>query len=534
MKALLFIGLIFFANVTSAQFQIQYKILDANLIKTYILNNGVLNRNAAATNAPGFEWPKGSGKYAIFSTGFNIAGYVNNQLRMGASSFDGEFRPGYCINGHFFTDTTFHIYSVKLGDTQFNNPDHANWGQMIPYGAPFDDVNMNGIFELGIDKPGVKDAAQTIFVCLTDADTASHYPTSGFGGGTLPLGAEVRFTSYSYNISGIDKAQFLKWEIINKSINRWDSVFAAIYLDPDLGMATDDWVGCDTVRDLIYCYNSDNADGTGSGNSYGTPPPAVGIDLLKGIFPYIINSDTMEAFAMTKPFKNSSVCEHETNNALEAYRLIKGLKNDGTPVLNPITSPFQITRFYASGDPESGSGWTESDGRVDNCGGSLTGNIINSPGLDVRMLISTGSKHFSIMPGESKIMHAVQFMELGSNNLNSVTKLKTQSTRIQTLFNPIISIKNINSEISGFALAQNYPNPFNPVTKIQYWLPAKSRAKLTIYSSLGKEVQILVNEQQQAGAYEVTFDASQLNSGVYFYKLEADEFVETRKMLLIK
>jgi subtilisin-like proprotein convertase family protein len=85
-----------------------------------------------------------------------------------------------------------------------------------------------------------------------------------------------------------------------------------------------------------------------------------------------------------------------------------------------------------------------------------------------------------------------------------------------------------------YVLEQNYPNPFNPVTKIKYGLPENANVKLIIYDILGSEISVLVNEHKTANTYEVEFDASRLPSGVYFYKLETDNFTFTKKMLLIK
>lgn len=85
-----------------------------------------------------------------------------------------------------------------------------------------------------------------------------------------------------------------------------------------------------------------------------------------------------------------------------------------------------------------------------------------------------------------------------------------------------------------FDLAQNYPNPFNPATSIKYSLAAKSKVELRIYNILGKEVAALVNNFQEAGNYEVQFDAKNLSSGVYFYELKAGNFTAKKKMMLIK
>ena len=87
---------------------------------------------------------------------------------------------------------------------------------------------------------------------------------------------------------------------------------------------------------------------------------------------------------------------------------------------------------------------------------------------------------------------------------------------------------------NNFYLAQNYPNPFNPVTSIQYSVSNRQYVTLKVYDLLGKEIAILVDEFKPAGSYEVNFDAGSLSSGVYFYKLQTESFVETRKMILMK
>jgi len=85
-----------------------------------------------------------------------------------------------------------------------------------------------------------------------------------------------------------------------------------------------------------------------------------------------------------------------------------------------------------------------------------------------------------------------------------------------------------------YELAQNYPNPFNPVTMIRYQIPTAETVSLKVYDVLGKEVATLVSGRQEAGNYAVPFNASGLSSGMYFYRLQAGGFVETRKMMLVK
>ncbi len=94
----------------------------------------------------------------------------------------------------------------------------------------------------------------------------------------------------------------------------------------------------------------------------------------------------------------------------------------------------------------------------------------------------------------------------------------------------------INSGVpQEYELSQNYPNPFNPSTIIQYSLAGRSNVTLRVYDILGREITTLINnEVQNAGKYKVTFDASRLSSGIYFYSLNAGQFVQTKKMILVK
>ena len=90
------------------------------------------------------------------------------------------------------------------------------------------------------------------------------------------------------------------------------------------------------------------------------------------------------------------------------------------------------------------------------------------------------------------------------------------------------------SNPTEFSLDQNYPNPFNPTTTIRFSIPEVSNVKVVVYNLLGEEIKILLNEQKESGTHSVNFNATNLNSGVYLYKIEAGSFIQTRKMTLIK
>jgi polyhydroxybutyrate depolymerase len=105
------------------------------------------------------------------------------------------------------------------------------------------------------------------------------------------------------------------------------------------------------------------------------------------------------------------------------------------------------------------------------------------------------------------------FFKQFTKRMDAVTEMKTRPTM--------------------FFLSQNYPNPFNPSTTIRYELPQTSHVTLSVFDMLGRQVAMLVNEKKEAGVQEIRFDGSNLASGVYFYRLQAGAFVETRKSLLL-
>ncbi len=526
---------------------------DPNNIDTWIWNTGVFDQDLRTNNTPGFQWPKGTGKFAVFTAGLTTGALVNGQIRLASASYLGEYTAGYIADsaGHPVprTDSTFKFYKVSAGDNMYNNPDWLNWGLMVPFGAPFVDANHNGIYEPAVDTPGIRGAYQTVFVCLTDGFPETHIISEGFGGGTPPLFAELRITAWGYNNPGYEDMIFRKFVLINKNDTSWNSAYTAIVSDTDLGDSNDDYIGCDSSRNLGFCYNADNVDGTGSGISYGVNPPAVGFKwlLCSGVTNIGLTSFTY----FTNTGSGGPICENDPTNAEQAYNFLKGVKRDGTPwVLPPGGTPQHIRKFIYTGDPETGTGWNEGypgtpSGSVQNCGGPniLHGLLytVNPPG-DRRIIMSSGSETNNIAPGDTVKLMIAQLIARGTNNKNSVTKLRLLSDVAQNLCNNgfIIGVTNISSEIpNSYELYQNYPNPFNPVTKIRFDIPSSKGArgmitKLVVYDILGREIKVLVNEGLFPGTYEVDWDASNYPSGVYFYKLITEDFTEARKMVLIK
>ncbi len=120
---------------------------------------------------------------------------------------------------------------------------------------------------------------------------------------------------------------------------------------------------------------------------------------------------------------------------------------------------------------------------------------------------------------------------IGSNQ----TEMLANMQLAQQKYNLLVSVEsNVSNVPTDFTLEQNYPNPFNPSTKISFGLPQRSDVLLKVFNTLGQEVAELVNESLEAGTHSYNFDASKLTSGVYFYSLQTDAGVISKKMTLVK
>jgi hypothetical protein len=471
---------------------------------------------------------------------------------MCAASYTGEYAPGYILNGNFITNSNFKIYRVTYGDNAGTNPDWANWGLMVPYGAPWTDKNNNGIYDPLIDTPGVRGARQTVFLCMTDMDVNQHNSGEGFGGGIVnPLmKAEVHMTAWAYTKISLKDVHFLKWEIINKNTLAWDSMIVSFVNDPDIGDPVNDYIGCDTIRKMTYGYN-----GLPNDQIYGSAPPAYGMTLLQGlvrknIIPYVHLGMTSSVY-----FKDASEspppCESDPmGEPIPAYNMMKGFKKDLTWWLNPIiTSGTKKTKFTYPGFPETNTGWSEFKGSIDNCGDTIgVYTLPINPTGDRRFVMSSGP--MTVNPNDTQRIIIAQFVAQGNSYTNSVSELRKLADTVRAVYNNgfNVGVQPVTVEIpSSFSLGQNYPNPFNPATRIRFDIgQTDSRkqkienrkqgvaAKLVIYDVAGREVQTLINEELQPGSYEVAIDGSGLNSGVYFYQLVAGSYKETRRMVLIK
>lgn len=162
-------------------------------------------------------------------------------------------------------------------------------------------------------------------------------------------------------------------------------------------------------------------------------------------------------------------------------------------------------------------------------GGTVTGNGT----YDINSLVTVIANAKNI-PGSK--YQFINWTENGNEltKSNSYTFIITFNRNLVANFLDITSVESEGGIPTKFVLSQNYPNPFNPTTKIQFGLPKETTVRLSIFNTLGQEIAILVNQKLPSRTYSVNFDASELPNGIYFYKIQAGGYSQTKKMILMK
>ncbi len=153
---------------------------------------------------------------------------------------------------------------------------------------------------------------------------------------------------------------------------------------------------------------------------------------------------------------------------------------------------------------------------------------------NAKVLISSFDMGFAEQKSANTMVRAIVGQSFAGTSKQSNTQV-VSSLLADTAFRAApVGVEGIDQMPLQFALAQNYPNPFNPTTVISYQLPVAGKILLKVYDVLGREVATLVNEVRQAGNHSVQRNAQGMASGVYFYRITANDFVRTKKLLLLK
>ena len=132
---------------------------------------------------------------------------------------------------------------------------------------------------------------------------------------------------------------------------------------------------------------------------------------------------------------------------------------------------------------------------------------------------------------DNNLSNGWHYYRVKAQNINS----ESSYSNIAEIFTGPMEVNQFGDEIpDDFTICQNYPNPFNPATTIRYGIPESANVKVTVYNILGQKILTLVDMMHSAGYYEVSFDGASVNSGIYFYKIEAGDFIQIKKMILLK
>jgi hypothetical protein len=350
--------------------------VDANQISMVVTNLGSFGFDIPQSNS-GLEFPRGSGRTALFAGGLWLGASVAGQVRVTVGEYAMEYVPGPMAGGTFLPDgPDFKVYKVSAADTT----GWAEWmAKAVPQGAP---TSSDGT------RPGIL-GAQTLWTVYNDANPDAH---TNDAGNSLPLGIEVQQTVWAYDEPGSprDQAVFLRFRLINKGAQTLQQMYVGWWADPDLGGFADDLVGCDTTLGMGYCYNATNNDAI-----YGANPPALGYVLVQG--PHDAGGGPIGIASFSKYISGT-----DPSAPLQSYNYMRGRMPDGSPVIDPTTN--QATPFWLSGDPVMGTGWLDSNP------------------ADRRFLLASGP--FRMDPSDTQDVVLAIVIGQASNRLSSITALR--------------------------------------------------------------------------------------------------------------
>ena len=385
--------------------------IDANQLDMAVTNFGSFAFDHAA-GAAGLIFPTGSGKTAVFASGLWLTARVAGEPRTSAAWYTTDFQPGAMTPGGGWQDPArpeFRVWKVSgwtgdpadtahveraASDPALDELAHHGWGEYLagaaPYGAPVRTWRLpvgtagDSVDVLGPDVHGV----QMVWSVYHDANPAAR--ASGIGT-TQSLGVEIQQTmSVVHPVGKLGRVVFLRFAIHNRGTQVLDSLLAAIWSDIDLGTPSDDLVGNDSTRAMSYVYNASVLD-----PQWGLDSPALGYEILRSGAPG--DPPATNVFASQRIFKAA-----DPVNAIEADRQIRGLRNDGSSWIDPVSG--RATRFTTTGDPVTSTGWIDA--------------ILS----DRRLLLTAGP--FQMVPGDTVVVEAAIVVGQASGRLRSIQALR--------------------------------------------------------------------------------------------------------------
>jgi uncharacterized delta-60 repeat protein len=344
-------------------------------------------------------------------------------------------------------------------------------------------------------------------------------------------GSDYDFAIVRYNSNGSLDYTFGTYGIITTPVGALSDYARSIAIQSDGKIAAAGYYYNGSDYDFaIVRYNSDGSlDNTFGTNGIVTTPVGPSDDAAHSI---AIQSDGKIAAAGY--YYNGSdydfvIVRYNSNGSLDNTFGSNGIVTTLVGASNDVASSLAIQsngKIAASGYSYSGSDYDFAVVGY-NTNGSLD-NSFGTNGIVTTQIGSSGNLAFaSAIQDDGKIVIAGM-----SENSSSYSVF----TLVRYFGDGSTEVDNENNEEipAEFSLEQNYPNPFNPTTNFEYRISNFGFVSLKVFDVLGNEVATLVNEEKPAGAYQITFNAYGLSSGVYFYKLQAGSFVKTKKMILLK
>ncbi len=496
-----------------------------------------------------------SGKQYLFSSGFLLGGKFQNQGWYNGSS-------GYSLFSDYFPgkvgsdplSQNNKIYVVRNFDF---DQSWETWKEAVKLGASFydgdndgiynpRDKNLNGKWDLNEDKPDVV-GNKTAWCVYNDG-----VPKNLRRVEHDPMGIEIQQSVYAFEYyENIPTTIFIRYRIINtgKVVDVLEDMKFMTAFDPDLDDIWDDFMGSAKDLNASFVYNDSNKTDMAFMLSVIQPPysfiPGVSFEDSNGNGIFDEGETALDNAYLSKTVNGTEVIKGATNKDLLGIF-------DGEFKKGPLTDyTFADIVFYND---------TEFHDLLDPCGeymgkvfGEFCGNVdpyfmysgdplnktgwINTYPTDKRIYNLT--KPFRLEKGKPQDIYIALIPQIGDANSRAITKAKHSADYAmrfhqQVNYNLVTSVEDEIINPVEFKLDQNYPNPFNPSTAINYQLSGQSKVELKIFDVLGREVQTLVNEIQNAGSYKVNFDASNLPSGIYIYQIKADNFIQSKKMILMK
>lgn len=417
-----------------------YNFIAINQILMWVSNNGDGSHDPVSDGG-GFYWPGGREARisAIFEDGLIWGGKIGREIRVNGNTHRQGLQAGKIRDDgtpENAADPRFRVYKIRKGweslppgaEKSAYERDYNEWP--VEDGAPWVDVDNDGIFTRGVDEPQFV-GDEVLWYVSNDLDEAQ----SIFTYGSPSIGLEFQTTIFGFNRTGdLGDILFKKYLIINKSPNKIKDMIIAYWSDTDLGKADDDATGCDTVLSLGYTYNFDNNDD----GSYGTPPPAVGYDFFQGpIVPASPLDSAKFLGKWKKGYKNLGLTaftlyangytpipdprQGDYNGTLDFYNYMSGKLFNGEPFIDPFTGA--VTKFVVPGDPTQNpaGGWHQL-------------NWPNGPGpQDMRHVMASGP--FTMAPGDTQEVVVGLIIARGKDHLDSVHELKRKDSAAQIAYN---------------------------------------------------------------------------------------------------